>query len=108
MKLTGDDDTDQTWFQKKNCLQKLEELEKLMFQPTLDIIMNRKCGEVVLDDELIGSRACDVNQARQTHSLRKAGKDGVVADCFACAHTGNMFEQNKPCYIHNNITNLPG
>ena len=25
-----------------------------MFQPTLDIVMNRKCGEVVLDDELIG------------------------------------------------------
>jgi hypothetical protein len=62
-----------------------------MFQPTLDIIMNRNCGEVVLDDELIGSCACDVNQARHTHSLRKAGKDGVVADCFACAHTGIMF-----------------
>mgnify|MGYP006157597089 CR=1 FL=1 len=46
--------------------------------------------EVVLEDELIGSRARDVNQARQTHSQRKAGKDGVVADCFACAHTGIM------------------
>ena len=57
--------------------------------------MNRKCGEVVLDDELIGSCSRDVNQARQTHSLRKAGKDGVVADCFACAHTN---------YARNEIT----
>eukprot|EP00956_Cyclotella_meneghiniana_P023507 scaffold45852_cov83-Cyclotella_meneghiniana.AAC.1 len=86
----GDDDEGGTWFQKKNRLRKLEDLEELMFQPTLDIIMNRKSGEVVLDDELIGSRARDVNQARQTHSLRKAGKDGIVADCFACAHTGCM------------------
>jgi hypothetical protein len=84
----GDDDNNGTWFQKKNRLRKLSELENVMFQPTLDIVMNRNCGEVVLDDELIGSRARDVNQARQTHSLRKAGKDGVVADCFACAHTG--------------------
>ena len=61
-----------------------------MFQPTLDIVMKRKCGEVVLNDELIGSRARNINQARQTHSLRKAGKDGVVADFFACAHTGIM------------------
>eukprot|EP00956_Cyclotella_meneghiniana_P028945 scaffold68869_cov96-Cyclotella_meneghiniana.AAC.1 len=50
--------------------------------------MNKKCGEIVLDDELIGSRAEDVNDARQSHSLRKAGKDGITADCFACAHTG--------------------
>ena len=67
-----------------------------MFQPTLHIVMNRKCGEVVLDDELIGSRARGVNQARQTHSLRKAGKDGVVADCFACAHTGIMLGMRLP------------
>jgi hypothetical protein len=53
--------------------------------------MNIKSGEVVLDDELIGSRAHDVNQARWTQSLRNADKDIIVADCFACAHTGCMF-----------------
>ena len=87
--------------QKKNRLRKLDNLEELMFQLTLDIIMNRKSGAVVLDDELIGSRARHVNQARQTHSLRKAGKDGIVADCFAGAHTGRC---SHGMYAWNEVT----
>ncbi len=78
----GDDETGGTWIQKKNRSRKLDVLEKLMFEPTLDIVMNRKCGDIDLDNELIGSHADDVNQARQTHNLRKAGKDGIVADAL--------------------------
>ena len=48
---SGDADADGTWIQKKNRLRKLDELEKLVFEPTLEIIMKKKCGEIVLDDE---------------------------------------------------------
>jgi hypothetical protein len=82
----GDDDADDVWLQQKNRLRQLEPLEKVMFEPSIEILLNKKSGELVLDDELVGSRASDVES--QNHSERKAGKDGPVADAIADSHLG--------------------
>ena len=60
-----------------------------MFEPSIDILLNKTSGELVLDDELIGSRAGDVES--QNHSDCKAGKDGPVADAVADSHLGINF-----------------
>eukprot|EP00956_Cyclotella_meneghiniana_P032366 scaffold88613_cov67-Cyclotella_meneghiniana.AAC.1 len=83
---TGDDNLDDVWLQNKNRLRQLEPLEKAMFEPSIDILLNKTSGELVLDDELVGSRASDVEC--QNHSDRKAGKDGPVADGIADSHLG--------------------
>ena len=53
---TGQDSTEDSWFQRKNLLRRLEPLLKMMFQHSTEILLNRKSGELVLDDELMGSR----------------------------------------------------
>jgi hypothetical protein len=82
----GDDDADDVWLQQKNRLRQLEPLEKVMFEPSIEILLNKKSGELVLDDELVGSRASDVES--QNHSERKVRKDGPVADAIANSHLG--------------------
>ena len=57
---SGDDTLEDTWMQDKNRLRNLEELEEKMFAPSIKLIMNKRSGELVLDDELIGSRSNDV------------------------------------------------
>ena len=57
-----------------------------MFEPSIEILLNKKSGELVLDDELVVSRAADVES--QNHSDRKAGKDGPVAEAIADSHLG--------------------
>ena len=61
----SDDDTDGSWFQKKNRLRKLSELEHVMFQPTLDIVMNRKCGDVHKDktDSQLAENECQMERS---------------------------------------------
>jgi hypothetical protein len=86
---SGDDTSQDTWMQRKNLLRRLEGLEKMMFKPSLEILLNRKSGELVLDDELLGYRAKDVET--KTLSDRKAGKEGPVFDAIACLHTGMLF-----------------
>ena len=46
--------------QKNNHLCNMEELKALVFKPLIDILMNKKNGKVVLNDELIGSGAVDI------------------------------------------------
>jgi hypothetical protein len=70
--------------QQKNRLRNLEPLEELLFEPTVELLLNKKGGEIVLDDELIGSRAGDAES--RNHSQRKAGKDGPVVDAIADSH----------------------
>ena len=57
-----------------------------MFEPSIEILLNKKSGELVLDDQLVGSHAADVKS--QNHSEGKAGKDGPVADAIADLHLG--------------------
>jgi hypothetical protein len=83
---SGEDSLEDTWMQDKNRLRNLEELEEKMFAPSIKLIMNKKNGELVLDDELIGSRSSDVEC--KTLSYRKAGKEGPVVDAIADSHLG--------------------
>jgi hypothetical protein len=82
----GDDSMDDTLMQQMNRLRKMEILEEKMFQPSVDILMNKKSGELVLDDELIGSRSNDVECKTLIH--RKSGKEGPVVDAIADSHVG--------------------
>lgn len=85
---TGNNDED-TWFQGNRLLRNLEDVEKAVFQPTVQLCLNKESGVLVVDDELIGSRAQDVEL--KSLSYRKADKEGPVADCVADSILGIMF-----------------
>ena len=86
---SGDDSEEDVWMMRGSRLRKFDELEDLLFKPSVEILLNQKSGELVLDDELIGSRANDIEHKHK--SERKAGKDGPVADAIADAHTCCLF-----------------
>ena len=50
---------------------------------------NKKNGILTYDDELVGSRANDVEQ--KGLSDRKAAKEGPVANCVSCSLTSILF-----------------
>ena len=52
-----------------------------MFKQSMKLLFNTKNGNFVLDDELVASRAKDVEC--KTISQRKTGKEGPVSDCIA-------------------------
>jgi hypothetical protein len=87
----GDDTMKDIWMQRKTQLRQFEDLEKLMFEPTNELLLNKKSGELVLDDELIGSRAGD-GAIHKKLSERKSGREGPVADAIACAHSGILHQ----------------
>ena len=68
---SGDNFDKATWMQKKSRLRNLDELVNRILKPSTELLMNKKGGELVLDDELIGSRAQDAES--RNHSQRKAG-----------------------------------
>lgn len=74
-----------TWMRRGRFLRKINDLEVAIFKPSVEMLLNLKDGSIVVDDELIGSRAGDVEL--KTLSARKAGKDGPVADCVGCGMT---------------------
>lgn len=53
------------------------------------MLLNKRNGVVVVDDELVASRAKDVEV--KTVSPRKSGKDGPVSDCLSDSSTGVLF-----------------
>ncbi|KAG7345429.1 hypothetical protein IV203_032960 [Nitzschia inconspicua] len=79
---TGSEDSD-VWMEAGAMLRKLNELEVAIFSRSASNLLNHGNGSIVVDDELIASRASDVEQ--KVVSNRKAGKEGPVADCIACA-----------------------
>ncbi|KAG7346334.1 hypothetical protein IV203_005402 [Nitzschia inconspicua] len=79
---TGSEDSD-VWMEAGATLRKLNELEVAIFSRSASNLLNHGNGSIVVDDELIASRASDVEQ--KVVSNRKAGKEGPVADCIACA-----------------------
>ena len=62
-------------------LRKLNDLEKAIFKRSMEILINTESGSLVIDDELVASRASDIEA--KAFSDRKAGKDGTMADCLA-------------------------
>ena len=77
---TGDGG-DYSWKQRKNLLRSLNELEKAIFKNSSSFTFNTKNGTLVVDDELVSSRAGDVEA--KAFSNRKSGKDGPVSDAMA-------------------------
>ena len=74
---SGDDDMHDAWMKGKSRLRRLDSLEKLMFEPSNELLLNKMSGELVLDDELIGSRAKDGREEKNL-SDRKSGKDKAL------------------------------
>ena len=64
-------------------------MEKIVFERSIKTLLNRSNGSLVIDDELISSRAKDVES--KTVSNRKAGKEGPVSDCLACSLTSVLY-----------------
>ena len=81
-------DHDDIWHQPKTTFTRMRDLEKELFEPSL-ILLNRKGGSIVFDDELIASRSRDVE--RKTLSTRKRGKEGPVVDCVADSADNKVF-----------------
>ena len=77
---TGDSG-DHSWKQRKNLLRNLNELEKAIFKNSASLLFNTKNGILVVDDELVSSRASDVEA--KAYTVRKAGKDGPISDAMA-------------------------
>lgn len=66
----GDSSMEDTWMQQKNWLRNMEIIEKI--QLYVSIIMYKKSGELVLNDELIGSRSSDAECKTTTHKNQEA------------------------------------
>ena len=78
-----------TWMKRGVLLRELQPLEKEVFSKSVETLLNRSNGHLVIDDELIGSRSKDVES--KTLSNRKAGKEGPSADCVACSFTSVLY-----------------
>ena len=101
-----------TWMKRGNMLHRLEPLEKEMFTRNIGTLLNRSNGSLVIDDELLSSRAGDVEQ--KTVSERKSGKEGPVSDCIACSFTSVLFGlrirlkgESQQANVHALIDTLP-
>ena len=64
-------------------------LEDLVFKKSVRDLINKENGFLVVDDELISSRAMDVEV--KTISNRKTGKEGPVSDCVSCSLLDIMY-----------------
>ena len=64
------------WMQQSNLLRNMNGLERSFFERSVTHLLNKRNGVLVIDDELISSRASDVET--KTISNRKSGKEGPV------------------------------
>jgi hypothetical protein len=74
--------------QHSNLLRNMNALEVSVFERSVTHLLNKNNGMLVIDDELTSSRASDVET--KTISNRKAGKEGLVADCVSCSVTNTL------------------
>ncbi|KAL7456269.1 hypothetical protein ACHAWC_008134 [Mediolabrus comicus] len=72
---------DETWLRRRNLLRHLNPLEQSLFKESVSVLFNTRNGCLVIDDELIPSRAQDVEN--KTISTRKTGKEGITSDMIA-------------------------
>eukprot|EP00984_Skeletonema_dohrnii_P027846 scaffold17539_cov76-Skeletonema_dohrnii-CCMP3373.AAC.1 len=82
---SGDNGTD-VWIQRKNMLRNLNPIEVQMFNTSANLLFNKKDGRIVVDDELVSSRAKDVET--KTISDKKAGNEGTIADQVSDSNVG--------------------
>ena len=76
-------------YRSHDLLANIHELESLVFQKSVRDLINKENGFLVVDDELISSRAKDVEV--KTISNRKTGKEGPVSDCVSCSLLDIMY-----------------
>ena len=81
--------TADTWAQEKRKFRSFADFEKIFFQRSIEIFLNKKNGKLVVDDELISSKSVDVEL--KCVSQRKQGKEGPVADCISCSLTSAVY-----------------
>ena len=74
-------------------MRRLNPLEIKMYNKCLVLMMNKKRGSLVIDDEMIGSRAKDVEN--KSVSDRKRAREGVKTDGLNCSQVGVSL-----CHIH--------
>ena len=82
-------DEEHTWMKQGDLLRHLNPMERIIFQNSVTTLFNKKNGVLTYDDEMIGSRANDVES--KSLSNRKSAKEGPVADCVSCALTSVLF-----------------
>ena len=63
-------------------------LEKKMFERSVEIVNDTRYGGYVLDDELISSKASDIEH--KVASDRKSGGEGPTCDCFCDSYVQLM------------------
>jgi len=83
------------------------DLEACIFQRSVEILLNRQNGAIVVDDELIASRASDLEC--KIVSPRKKGKEGPVTDNVACSVSSALFGmrlRKKRCSQEENVQEL--
>jgi hypothetical protein len=83
------ENADAAWMQRSNLLRNMNGLERSFFERSVTHLLNKHNGVLVIDDELISSRASDVET--KTISNRKAGKEGPVSDCVSCSVTNILY-----------------
>ena len=81
--------TADTWGQEKRKFRSFADFEKIFFERSIAIFLNKKNGKLVVDDELISSKSVDVEL--KCVSQRKQGKEGPVADCISCSLTSAVY-----------------
>jgi len=84
-----------TFMRQKNMLRRLNPLEIKMYDKSLALMMNKKSGSLVIDDEMIGSRAKDVEN--KSLSERKKAKEGIKTDALNCSQVGVLFGMRIQC-----------
>jgi hypothetical protein len=77
-----------TWFERGQTRGQLHDLESCIFERSVEILLNKRNGSIVIDDELISSKATDVES--KIVSARKTGKEGPVTDNIACSLSSVM------------------
>ncbi len=100
-------ESEDSWMERHNLLCRMVVLERRIFQNSVTALLNKKNGFLVVDDELVPSRAGDVEL--KTVSNRKSGKEGPIADCIACSQTSVVFGmklRTKGITQENNVQDL--
>ena len=83
------DSGDDSWLRQTNLLRNMSVLEIKVFERSISTLLNQESGVLVVDDELISSRASDVEL--KLLSDRKSGKEGPVVDCVSCSLTNVLY-----------------
>jgi hypothetical protein len=74
------EDARSSWTDQVNWLYHMHNLEKKMFERSVEFFFDNRYGGYMLDDELISSKASDIEH--KVVSDRKSGGEGPTCDCF--------------------------